>query len=528
MPTQRLETRLFVDWDNNGDYVGTYDNITSDVLEVSFTRGRDYASQLSGNSISGTLTARISNPDGKYSPSNASSVLAGNMLPARPVQLDMRVGVIENFPYTFPFSFDAEPTVTWTGYLERITPTPAVHGVKTCTVTAYGSLGYLNDFRPTLETQIDKRTDEVIGAILDDVGWSSSLRELATGQTTLTRYWTDGPKTLDALRIIEETEGGFIKEGKDGKIIFENRHTRIQSPYDTPQAVFSDSSSATNSYTTLNQEDPLSTITDHVEASSRTYSTQALAVLWTHPEYGENSPFLQPGEERTYEAIYPNPSSPRNALEVSEWTTPVASTDIVANTEWNGSGTDITSSITITVGSSDKTATRMLVTLKNTHTLYGAYLTTMQARGTAVWSNDPVKVRSIDTVSQAKFGERKYASDSEFFPTSQNAQLWCDYYNSIFGSPLPILSMQINANQSDAMQQQIMARDISDRITVEADNNAGLGIDADFFIESVRQSIKKGGYEHQVTYKLSPASGGYSQFWVLDTGKIGASTVPAY
>jgi len=528
MPTQRLETRLFVDWDNNGDYEGTYDNITTDVLEVSFTRGRDYASQLSGNSISGTLTARIANNDGKYSPSNASSVLAGNMLPARPVQLDMRVGVIANFPYTFPFSFDAEPNVTWTGYLERITPTPAVHGLKSCTLTAYGSLGYLNDFRPTLETQIDKRTDEVIGAILDDVGWDSTKRTLAQGQTTLTRYWTDGPKTLDALRIIEETEGGFIKEGKDGKIIFENRLTRILPPYDTPQASFSDSSSATNSYTTLNQEDPLSTITNHVEASSRTYAIQPIAVLWTHPESGSDSPLLQPNEEKTYEAVYPNPSSAINALEVSEWTTPVLTTDVTANTQADGGGTDLTSDLTITVGASDKTATRMLITIKNTNTLYGAYLTKIEARGTAVLSNDPVKVRSIDTVSQAKFGERKYASQSEFFPSSNNAQLWCDYYNSIFGSPLPILTMEINANQSDAIQLQIMARDISDRITVEADNNAGLGIDADFFIESVRQRVSKGGTDHRVTYKLSPASGGYSQFWVLNSGALGTSTVPAY
>jgi len=54
-----------------------------------------------------------------------------------------------------------------------------------------------------------------------------------------------------------------------------------------------------------------------------------------------------------------------------------------------------------------------------------------------------------------------------------------------------------------------------------------LGINADFFIETATHSIKPGGM-HTVTWHLSPATGGYSAFWVLDKGKLGESTVPAY
>ena len=99
MPTEPADIRLLVDWNNDGDYDDTYDEITDDVLDITWQRGRDYASQLSGNSIVGKLTARLKNNDGKYSPSNASSPLAGSMLPARSVRLNAGSGT---FPYAFP------------------------------------------------------------------------------------------------------------------------------------------------------------------------------------------------------------------------------------------------------------------------------------------------------------------------------------------------------------------------------------------------------------------------------------------
>jgi len=520
MPTEPADIRVLVDWNNDGDYDDSYDEITDDVLEVSWQRGRDYASQLSGRSTAGKLTARLKNNDGKYSPSNTSSVLTGNILPGRSVRLNAGGGT---FPYEFPIAFGTDPQ--FVGKLERITPTPAAHGLKTCTLTAYGTLGYLNDFRPSLATQIDQRTDQALGAILDDVGWPADDRNLDTGKTTMTRFWVDGPKTLDAMRIVEETEGGFIKEEKDGKVGFENRHTRLLSPYNTSQATFSDASDATRTYTVLTQEDPLSTITNHFESSARTYTTAGVAVLWTHPETGADSPLLTAGQARTFEAIYPNPSSANNALEVNAWTTPAATTDYLGNTASDGSGTNLTASIAVSVA---KTSERMVITLTNNHASSSAYMTKIQARGTAVTSNDPVKLRAIDTASQTDYGERKYVAKTEFFPSSAEAQNWGDYQNAIFGSPINILTMEFNANATEENLAEALGRDISDRVTITATNNANLGINADFFIESIRHHISQGTKLHKVAWKLSPASGGYSAFWVLNTGALNVSTVPAY
>ena len=514
--------QLLVDWNNDGDFTDANDDITSDVLNVSWERGRDYASQLQGKSIAGKLTATLVNTGGKYSPSNTSSALTGNILPGRTVRL--LAGPDASFPYSFPISF--EDNIKWQGKLDRIMPAPAATGVKTASLTAFGTLGFLNQFEVQLASQTNRRTDQAVGDILDDVGWTVSAdRDLDTGQTTISRFWIAKKKAIDALRLVEEAEAGFIKESKTGQIAFENRFHRLtETASTTSQATFSDASGATYSYMAISQADPLSTIVNHVEATARTFNTASLATLWTHPETGSASPTLAPGEAKTFEAEFPIPDAANNAMEVDAWTTPAATTDILANTASDGTGTNLTSDITIAAA---KTAERMAITLTNSATGSDVYLTKIQARGTAVSTKNPCTVRTIDTASQTAHGERKYVAQTQFIPTTSEAQDWCDYQISIYGSPIEILTMNINSSDDDN-RFQALVRDISDRITVVASNDTQMGVNADFFIEHEKHVVSDGGAKHLTTWRLSPASGGYSQFWVLGTSVLGTNTVPAF
>ena len=98
---------------------------------------------------------------------------------------------------------------------------------------------------------------------------------------------------------------------------------------------------------------------------------------------------------------------------------------------------------------------------------------------------------------------------------------------SIYGSPIEVLTMTINSSDDDN-RFQALVRDISDRITVVASNDTQMGINADFFIENEKHTVSDGGTKHVTVWRLSPASGGYSQFWVLGTSVLGTSTVPAF
>ena len=512
---------VLVDWNNDGDFTDSGDDITSDVLSLSWERGRDYASQLQGRSVAGKLSAVLVNTGGKYSPSNTSSALTGNILPGRTVKVQAGSG---SFPYTFPVAFN--DGVRWQGKLDRILPAPAAEGVKTATLTAFGTLGYLNQFETQLASQTNRRTDQAVGDILDDVGWTESDdRDLDTGKTTISRFWISGKKAIDALRLVEEAEAGFLLESKSGQIAFQNRHHRItQTASTTSQATFSDADGAAHTFVEVDQDDPLGTIVNHVEATARTFDTASVAVLWTHPETGSASPTLAPGEAKTFEAEFPNPDAANSAMEVDAWTTPAATTDYLLNSASGGGGTNLTSDITVT---QTKAAERMAITLTNSVTGSDGYLTKLQARGTAVSTKNPCIVRAIDTTSQGIYGERKYVAKTQFIPTTSEAQDWCEYQVAIFASPTNILTMTIPASTSGNIGQ-VLGRDISDRVTVTATNDAKLGISADFFIESERHQVSEGGQQHVAVWQLSPASGGYSQFWVLGVGVLGTSTVPAF
>ena len=515
---------VLVDWDNDGDFTDANDDITSDVLSLTWERGRDYASQLTGRSIAGKLTATLVNTGGKYSPSNTSSALTGQIFPGRSIKLQAGDG---SFPYTFPIAFN--DGVRWQGKLDRILPAPSTLDVKTATLTAFGTLGYLNQFEVDLPSVTDRRTDVAIGDILDDLGWDAAGdRDLDTGQTTISRFWLRGKKGIDAMRLVEEAEAGFIKESKSGQIAFENRFHRLtETASTTSQATFSDADGATNTFVSISQTDPLATIVNHVEATARKFNTASIAVLWTHPETGSDSPTLAPGQTKVFVAEFPNPDSANNAMEVNEWTTPAATTDIQANTSSSGSSSDSGDKIAeITIGAT-KTAERMEISLANSVTGSLVYLTKIQARGTAVSTKNPCIVRAVDTASKTKYGERKYVAKTKFIPTTSQAQDWCDYQLVLSASPTAVLTMTIPAGQS-ANLSQVLIRDISDRITITASNDAKLGISADFFIESESHVVAPGGQDHVVTWQLSPASGGYSQFWVLGTGILGTSTVPAF
>jgi hypothetical protein len=510
---------ILVDWNADGDYSDAYDDITGDALEVSWSRGRDYASQLTGNSISGRLAVTLINNDGKYSPSDTGSPLTGNLVPGRSVQIQAGEGL---FPYTFPVSFEDVPR--WTGRIDSITPSPSAEELKTCVIEVFGVLGYLNQFPLELATQTSRRTDVAVGDVLDGVGWPADDRTLDTGLTTIPRFWFSGTGVIDALRQLQEAEAGFIMEAKDGKVVFQNRYHRLtESTSTTSQATFSDASGATNTYMALEQLDPISTVINHVEGEFRSYTVASVAVLWTQPETGSDSPTLAPGEVKTFEAVYPNPNSANDASEVNAWTTPAATTDVLANTASDGSGTNKTSDLTI---AAVKSSERMAITLTN-GSIDAVYLTKIQARGTAVTQDDPVIVRSIDTASKTKFGERKYVAGTPFFPSTADAQAFCDYQVALYESPIDILTMTFTAATNDNIEPALNL-DISNRITIVATNDAQLGLSGDFFIEAVSHRLAAGTTDHIVQWQLSPVANGYDKFWVLGKSVLGTNTVPAY
>ncbi|MDP6403083.1 MAG: hypothetical protein QF467_06005 [SAR202 cluster bacterium] len=504
--------KLQVDWNNDGDWGDTGEEIDMGrVRGITCSFGRDRASQLTGKCKAGTFRAVLDNRSGDYNPFNSSSPIYGNILPGRPVRL---LGT----------SATQSDQAIWQGFLARITPQVFLGGDATAILEATGPLGQVNLDQIEVPMVASQRTDQVVDDILDAAGWGagSSYRTLDTGKTTITRYWKSATYTVPALQEVESTEGGFIREGKDGKIIFDNRHHRLSGVGLTSQATYSDASGAARVYNNLIQDDPLPHIFNIFESDVQTYTTASVAVLWTLSETGASSPSISPGVARTWIARYPTSASANSARGVNAWTTTAATTDMTANSAADGSGTNVTSDIGVAVSKSSET---MEITLTNNGSVT-AYITKLQARGTAISADDPASIKQEDATSQTAFGKRTWPSRTKFIPDTGEALDWADFNLSIYKDPTAVLRMTYVANRDTNAINEMLDRDISERVTVVAENTADLSINRDFFIEAVQHQIGADRL-HKVTYLLSDAVQ-FSDFWVLNTSALGTSTRLAY
>ena len=508
---------LAVDWDDDGSFSDAHSDVTARTFGIQFKRGRNYASQLVGETISGVLKAKLNNESGDYSSFNSSSPLFGKILPGRKVRLTGNDGTTT---YTL-----------WEGFLERIEPVVSTREADSANMTCIGPLGYLNRFEVATEMKTNIKTGAAVIEVLDEAGWPDGNRDIDTGIVTMPNFWADRKTTFAALRTVEDTESGVIEESAAGNIVFRDRHARsVDTRSTTSQATYSDSASASLPYIKVDQIDPLKFVFNDLRGDLQIYDGvwtlgadtlgsgtilgAAPTLLWTLSESNSNSPEFSAGQVRIYTAI--------SNVGVDAWSDLVATTDYTANDAADGSGTDRTSSISI---ATVKKSQSVKITVTNGHS-GTVYLTKLQARGNQLSAKDKVSVGAEDSTSQATYGKRTFPHPGSFMPDTQEIQDWADFHVSVWKDPVPLLRLTFAANRSTAALTDAYSRELSDLVTVEADNNAGLGIDTLFFVESVAHTIDS-MYQHKFQVTLSEAAG-YSGFFIVGTSSLGASTRLAY
>jgi len=417
-------------------------------------------------------------------------------------------------------------TILWNGMLDTIEVSPQLRKLQEAKLRATGPLAYLNRLDVDIETTKDILSGSAINLILADAKWTTGLHPeggaIDTGQTTLSWFFIDKQKTINALREVESTEGGFLGEEKDGGIFFEDRHHRLKSPHLTPVSTFSDNPSDTLHFIKINQEDPRQQIFNEFIGDVTLYTTGATATLWVFPATGTLSPKIEPGETRTFWGQYPNATSTSNASFVFPWIDSTATVDYNFFTDQAGTGTNLNGNIALTVS---KFSNSIKYEVNNTGTV-GAFMTHLQALGVPVSREDPIRVSESDSTSQTSFGVRTFPNPGNFIPSVDEARDWGKFYLSIYKDPIPVLSLSVHGNKDKTHMTEVITRDISDRITVNTTGSSNLGFIRDFFIESENHRIDR-HRNHIVTWKVSD-SFQFSDFWVLNTSELGTRTRLAY
>ena len=366
----------------DGANPSTFTDITAYVQSVAITRGRDdVLSQVQ----TGTARVTLINEDGRFSPGYSLSPLYGNVATMRAVRIRGTYAAVQYDLYY--------------GYIQSITPVPTP-SVRTCTLDLADGFAWL-DLAVTTPTYSLVTTGTSIGVALDSASWPAGLRDLATGQSTITPSYADQSVLSQIQGIGIDNEAGLVYMSGAGKVVFQDRHTRLKTPYTVSQGTFTD----TDALVDVAAERPVREIANEVKV------------------------------------------------------------------------THATGSVTVS-----------------------------------------------DATSQAAKGPRRLAINAGFLDASTAADRasWT-LSTKKDEQDRPVIG--IVGNASGTLMTQVLARDLSDRVTI-TDAGAKTGINAAFHIERIEHSISNGGTLHTVRWQLSPADA--SGFWALDVSALDTSTRLAY
>jgi len=477
-----------VDWNNDGDFNDANEDITGNVKSIRFSRGK---SDELGKAEVGQCAIVLNNDSGLYSPSLSSGALYGSLSPKRAI----RVGT----------GYGGTDRLLFYGFIEEIIPHPHLTE-QDCVITAVDGLDFLSRHDMATALYKDTLTGTIHGYILTDAGWSATTRTLDTGQDTVPYWYGHDVRARFAQEEIDDSEQGFSYVGHNGYFNFEDRHHRSTATHQTSQGTF------TNTMANITYSLNPRNIYNIIKARVTPWTLISPAViLWTL----EEEPIIPAGETLTW---WGEASVSGIPVFVDAWTTPVITTDYQAWTGSGGTGTDMSTSLTITT-------TKLAKTIK-LQVANGAsvplYLYVLTARGTYYDDQTKVTRKAEDSTSQTAYQKRTLEFDGKYLTDASKAQDLADYSIGKYKDPRAELSMTI-MNKNATNLTQILAREISDRITVV---NTELGINGDYFIDYLDHDISMGGKRHIATYRLSDTIN--EDFWCLDYSALGTQSKLGY
>lgn len=481
---------VLVDWNNDGFleeafFITPYQPIPSGDDEdvsawvrsapgIDTVRGKDQIRALAPV-MAGRADMELDNQDRTFSPENSASLLYGNLIPGRKVQIRAVYG--------------SGTYYLWTGFLDDIPQHPA-RDRKAVSLPSLGPFSQFAGKKISTALYQSIRTDEAIGYILDALGWPAADRSLSTGQTTLNFWWLQEEDAFTALQTLVNTEGpgAVLYEDGEGNIVFEDRHYRMTTTRaTTAQATISDTGSEPLHSEPFSYNPGLKDIINVAEVTVKTRAVDgSYSVVWSLGE----AVSLAASEVRKYVATDTDP--------FTDAQTPVNATDYTVSA---GS----LSSVTL-----DRTSGQSC-TLTLTAGASGATVTGLQLRAkSAPVTNTTAITNTVDaSASITNYGRQVYTSSIRNEIDSGVAQDLVNALVSRYQDPRPIVTISLN-NAVDGRMTQILSRQISDRITIV---EAQTAVNHDYWVERIRHRIDEAGYHHVVEFGCEKVTSGQYAVW---------------
>lgn len=418
--SDELIWHVYLDWNNDGVYES--DEGARLIAPFHSERGQDL---WLTDPMAGQCSIKLDNHDRRFDWWYAGSIVYPNSLIGKRALITVTLNGTEYNVFSGYIDVPAASAIR--------APDPAGGAsLPVCTLTIHDGWQWLKDHKAEIALQTNITTKAAIQMLLDAVGWGSSSSDswiLGTSQLgvdtvlggisdadadlgsadgdTLPYWWSENePSDANLLELIK---AHFARAwiGADGKFRF---RTLAQDNGASADLTLTDA--IIQELLIYQRVDELA---NKVTVCATPYGLQASADIWTLGE----TPQIQPGETLTYHT--------RRGTPATNQVTPAATTDYTANTLEDGSGIDLTASLsaTMTINSSfDET-----ITITNNGARPG-FVTLLKMRGQSVEAQDATAQIAEDTTSQQTYGERGNNSDYTL-RWQQNSEIARDLANFV-------------------------------------------------------------------------------------------------
>lgn len=209
--------------------LGTSANANVDISDliwaVSIRRGRQ---RLLNEFEAGTANVTIIDQNGDFNPSNPSSPYYGDLVPLRKIQVEAE--------------YNGSTYVLFTGFITNYDTGFAIGSDEFSRVT-FRCVDALRLFTTAQITSVPGSGVQLSGArinaILDELDYPATLRDIDAGDSTLQADPGTQRKALDALELVKKSEFGELFLDAEGRVTFNSR-SHVTSSLASPVYDFAD------------------------------------------------------------------------------------------------------------------------------------------------------------------------------------------------------------------------------------------------------------------------------------------------
>lgn len=473
--------------------------------DIDYLRGMGSDADDDRVARTGTCSFKLNNATGKFDPNSVSAWSGWS--------LGTKVKITS--------TYDGVERVKFRGIVNTITLTDdAKYMTRIATVELLDFMQYTEKYAlRELSIITHRRGDEAVQYVLDELPEQPEVTQLAMGEYDYEALFdTITPDTVASAELVKIalSEGGYVYCRCDPTygetFVFETQSTRngLRTPVKLPVAAsltgdLLKAGSATDRILKagsaadgilLNEAQDF--VVDGTNAGSIERTVGSLLLndvqITAHPKtidssavvlYSLGSPIkVGPGKTIVVEGEYTHPTKGiRGNAITSTMIQPVATTDYLGNALEDGTGTDLTSSLTITA---EYTSAIPRFTIYNGATTK-VWVTKLECRGCGVYQLSTLTARISDAALQVTHGVKSLAIDQQYQRDTQMGEAWIKQIlddKSAIRTRLHQITLSANISAENMFAFQIL--DIGDLVEIDITEFEASGF---FYIQGVKANI---------------------------------------